>query len=155
MAIRNRVTIYTIPTLLLFVIGLVVFLIVYIKIGNTSISQKDIEDGQIIVKNYFAAIKANNIDGVNRTLGKYKNGMYNENNIKDWKQPQLLSVEYPGKFTSYNIPPSSYKSNYGKDPYKSMDLYVEFKEGTELKGWNYILVKESADSPWLIHDWGH
>lgn len=78
--------------------------------------------------------------------------MYNKNNIKGWKNPQLISVEYPGKFT--DIPPSSFKSNYGKDPYKSMNFYVEFKDGEEKHGWDYVLVKETKDSPWLIHDWG-
>lgn len=121
---------------------------------ENQISKNDVTEGTLAVKNYFAALKVNDIDGVNKTLGRYKSGMYNENNIKGW-QPQLISVESPGKYHNDNTPPSSYKSNYGKDPYKFMNLYVEFKEGTQKQGWDYLLIKETEDSPWLIHDWGY
>lgn len=36
-----------------------------------------------------------------------------------------------------------------------MNLYVEFKDGEEKQGWDYMLIKETEDGPWLIHDWGY
>lgn len=124
------------------------------QVKKSTISQKDIEEGKRVVETYFQALKIGNVEEINDTLGKYKNGMYTEDNIKKWT-PELISVNYPGKFTNHDIPPSSYKSNYGEDPYKSMNFYVEFKEGTEKQGWDYVLIKETADSPWQIHDWGY
>lgn len=122
--------------------------------SDTKIIEEDINDGKQVIKNYFSALKTGNLQEVDKTLGKYKQGLFNKENISKWT-PELNTIEYPGKKSNANIPPSSYKSNYGKDPYKSMSFYVTFTEGSEKKGWDYILVKESKESTWVIHDWGN
>mgnify|MGYP003276162581 CR=1 FL=1 len=118
------------------------------------ITEKDIEEGKQVINRYFTAIKDKDIDEINKTLGIYKKDLYNKVNIDDWA-PILISINYPGKYTNDNIPPESYKANYGKDPYKSMNFNVTYKDGDEEKNWDYILVKESKDSSWEIHDWGY
>lgn len=83
----------------------------------------------------------------------YQQGFYSKVHIGNSKL-EIDTIEYPGKYLNADIPPSSYKSNYGKDPYKSMCLYVTFKRGTDKKGWDYILIKETEHSPWVIHGYG-
>lgn len=122
--------------------------------SEQKLSSEDIDSGKKVVKSYFEALNSENIDELNKTLGKFKTGLYKIDNIGIWK-PKLDTIEYPGKYHKSNNPPSSYISNYGKDPYKSMSLHVTFFEGTEKKDWDYILVKETKQSLWVIHDWGH
>lgn len=122
-------------------------------ISEQKLTSEDIDSGKQVVKNYFDALNSENMEELKKTLGKYKIESFKKENIGNWK-PKLDTVEYPGKYTNSNIPPSSYRSNYGKDPYKSMSLHVTFTEGTEKKDWDYILVKETKQSSWVIHDWG-
>lgn len=121
---------------------------------KNEISQKDIEEGKKLVERYFKALQNKDIVGANETLGRYKSDLYDESNIGKWI-PKLISINYPGKYTNENIPPKSYKANFGETPYKSMTLYVEYELEGEKQGWDYILVKETEGSPWLIHDWGY
>ncbi|WP_407309924.1 DUF4829 domain-containing protein [Desulfosporosinus sp. SB140] len=121
--------------------------------SKTSVTQDDINQAKKVVTNFFMALQSGNYDEANKALGRYMKGLYTADNISKWK-PRILSIEYPGRFTNSHIPPESYKANYGRDPYKSMNLYVEFMDETGKQGWDYILIKETKDSPWEIHDWG-
>ena len=124
-----------------------------VEIAN-EITEKDIEEGKQVINRYFTAFKDKDIDEINKTVGRYKKDLYNKDNIDEWT-PILISINYPGKYTNANIPPKSYNANYGKDPYNAMNFNVTYKEGDEETNWDYILVKETKDSCWEIHDWGY
>ncbi len=123
---------------------------------ENKITNEDIEAGKEIIKKYFRALNDSNLEEMEKTLGKYKSGLYHKDNIGNF-EAELINIEYPGKYTNDNIPPSSYKSNYGVDPYKTINFYVEFKDKNigRIKGWDYILVKDNKNDPWTIHDWGY
>ncbi|GEM_PF-3528434 len=145
---------------LLWIFVLIILISTMILIYNyfsKSITNDDIAEGKQVVKNLFKALKDEDVKGANATLGKYKEGLWNESNIDDWKL-ELLSIEYFKNDRSH-LPPHSYKHNYGHGPYQSMSLLVTFtdnsvdNEDKEMK-WYYILVKETKDAQWKIHDWG-
>lgn len=124
---------------------------------SKSITNDDIAEGKQVVKNLFKALKDEDVKGANATLGKYKEGLLNESNIDAWK-PELLSIEYVKNHRSH-LPPHSYKHNYGHNPYQSMSLLVTFTDNSidnenKKMEWFYILVKETKDAQWKIHDWG-
>ncbi|WP_088187041.1 DUF4829 domain-containing protein [Desulfosporosinus sp. FKA] len=123
------------------------------SVSAQKVTTEDISEGKQVIKDYVNALKSRDLGNLEKTLGKYKQGIYNKDNIGSFDL-EIETIEYPGKYLNAHIPPSSYKSNYGKDPYKSMCLHVIFKEGTNKKDWDYILIKETEDSPWVIHDWG-
>lgn len=123
-------------------------------VETSKITTKDIEDAKQVINKYFTSLKNKDIVEINKTLGRYKKDLYTKDNIDKW-MPELISINYPGKYTNDNIPPKSYISNYGTEPYKSMNLNVIYKVGNEHKNWDYILIKETKESPWEIHDWGY
>ncbi|MCO1600863.1 DUF4829 domain-containing protein [Desulfosporosinus nitroreducens] len=126
-----------------------------LPVPDQKITTEDINEGKQVIRDYVNALKSRNLEDLNKTLGMYKNGLYNKDNIGNFNSNlEIDTIAYPGKYLKANIPPSSYKSNYGKDPYKSMCLHVTFTEGTNKKDWDYILIKETEQSPWVIHDWG-
>ncbi|MEA4901922.1 DUF4829 domain-containing protein [Desulfitobacterium sp.] len=121
-------------------------------VPSQKITMEDINEGKQVIRDYYNALKSRNLENLNRTLSKYQQGVYHKDNLGTTLE--IDTIEYPGKYLNANIPPSSYKSNYGKDPYKSMCLHVTFTEGADKKDWDYILIKETEKSSWLIHDWG-
>jgi hypothetical protein len=121
--------------------------------SKTRASSNDIEAAKKVLQNHFEALNKESLDDINKTLGQYQSGRFNKDNLSKWK-PEVVSISYPGKLTNDNIPPKSYKSNYGKVPYKSINFYVVYKENGEQQEMDYILVKEDKEGPWLIHDWG-
>jgi hypothetical protein len=74
------------------------------------------------------------------------------------KSVRLLQVG-PGRIP--DIPSDEYKARLGIAD--ATVLWAEFdiqfyREESMTNGrhsWNYILIKRTADGPWLIHDWGH
>ncbi len=120
---------------------------------SSEITSADISEGKQVIQEYFNALKNSRYDDLQKTLGRYKQGLYNKENIDKWK-PDLDSIEYPGNYIDLNTPPSSYISIYKKAPYKFMTLHVIFTEELKKKDWDYILVKEEEKSSWVIHDWG-
>ncbi|HHY25489.1 MAG TPA: DUF4829 domain-containing protein [Desulfitobacterium dehalogenans] len=125
-------------------------------LDEQSITAEDIEESKQAIRDHIDALKDGDLETVNKTLGRYMQGLYNNSNIGN-STLEIESIEYPGQYTTANIPPSSYRSNYGQDPYKSMCLHVIFSKGWEGGGkdnWDYILIKETEESPWVIHDWG-
>ncbi len=124
-------------------------------LDEQNITAEDIEEGKQVIKEHIDALNNGDLEALNKTLGKHKQGYYKGN----MGVPPLVfeSIKYPGQYTTANIPPSSYRSNYGQDPYKSMCLHVVFFEDWEGRGmdnWDYILIKETEESPWVIHDYG-
>ncbi|WP_019850901.1 hypothetical protein [Desulfitobacterium sp. PCE1] len=121
-----------------------------------NITTKDIEESKQVIKDHIDALNNGDLKALNKTIGRYKQELYNNGNIGNYTL-KIESIEYPGQYTTANIPPSSYRTNYGQDPYKSMCLHVIFSEGWEGRGmdnWDYIPIKETEESPWVIHDWG-
>lgn len=123
-----------------------------IPISHT-VSQDDIKKAEETIRLFFTSVNNNDVDSANSTLGRYRHGHFNKDNIGKWK-PQIISIEYPGKILKHNLQPSSYKSNYGKDPYQSISFDVRFKDEDGEHSYGFILVKEDKNSPWSIHDWG-
>lgn len=122
------------------------------SVGSRKITSEDINEGKQVIRDYFNAIKNKDLENLNRTLSKSMQGVYNKDNIGT--NLEINTIQYPGKYLNDLIPPSSYKSNYGKDPYKSMCFHVTFTGDIYRNNWDYILIKETENSPWLIHDWG-
>ncbi|TWH60693.1 uncharacterized protein DUF4829 [Desulfitobacterium sp. LBE] len=128
-------------------------------LDEQNITAEDIEEGKQVIQDYAEALNSGDLETVNKLLGKHMRGLYHDGNI-DSITMKIDSIEYPGRYTTALIPPSSYRSNYGHDPYKSMCLYVIFSEfetgdaSISMDNWDYILIKETEESPWVIHDWG-
>jgi hypothetical protein len=118
------------------------------------ITNDDIAEGEQVVIDLFTAVNNEDVKGANDTIGRYMAGRYNENNIKKWK-PELISVEYV-KDDKFHVPPHSYKSNFGHDPFKSMSLRVIYinKIDKETHKSYFTLVKDNKNAQWKIHDWG-
>lgn len=139
---------------------LIIFLIVIFSIIsvnhylNKRITSEDVLLGKQIVEEHFNAIQNEDLAAADATLGRYKKGLYNESNIGKWK-PELFAIEHV-TYDKVHIPPDSYRSNYGKNPYKSMSLLVTLRDQPDANKyqWYYILVQEERGDPWLIHDWG-
>lgn len=121
-------------------------------VRSQKITTEDINEGKQVIRDYFYAIKNKDLENLNRTLSKFRQGVYNKDNIG--ANLEIDTIQYPGKYLNDLISPNSYKSNYGKDPYKSMCLHVTFTGDIYRNNWDYILIKETENSPWLIHDWG-
>lgn len=147
-----------IKMLWIFVLFILIFTIILANnYFSKIITNDDIAEGIQVVENLFKALKNEDVKGANATLGKYKEGLWNESNIGNWK-PELLSIEYV-KNDRFHLPPHSYKHNYGHDPYQSMSLLVTFRDnrsdnGDKEEKCYFILVKESKNAQWKIHDWG-
>jgi len=124
-------------------------------VPSQKITTEDINEGKQVIRDYFDALRSGNLKNLKKMLPKYRQGLYHKDNLGTTLE--IDTIEYPGKYLNAHIPPSSYKSNYGKDPYKSMCLHVTFIEGstgTGKKDWDYILIKETEQSSWVIHDFG-
>ncbi|MDD4528151.1 MAG: DUF4829 domain-containing protein [Candidatus Margulisbacteria bacterium] len=131
---------------------------VVIVIANSyfskTITNDDISDGKRVITDLFAAVNNEDVKGANGTIGRYLAGRFNETNIKGWK-PKLTSIEYI-KDDKFRLPPHSYKSNYGHDPFQSMSFRVTYFNNIDQKKYKqyFILVKETKNAKWKIHDWG-
>lgn len=127
-----------------------------LPISDQKITAEDINEGKQVIRDHVNALKSGNLEDLNKTLGRYQQGFYKKVRIGN-STLEIDTMEYPGKYLNAHIPPSSYKYNFGEDPYKSMCLHVTFTEGstgTGEKDWDYILIKETEQSSWVIHDSG-
>lgn len=123
------------------------------------ITAQDIEDGKKIVEGFFKAyrdktsyltyigaypqwlktINSCNVSAVDAMSVLYSTSWY----------PETKSITHPAKYNVSLL--NSYRYTYGNDPYNIMTLQVAFNDGSGSHEWGFVLVKVTADSPWVIH----
>lgn len=136
------------------------------RAGSTvfQVTSKDIDEAKLVIEKHFISRTRGDLEGFKETLGRYKDGFADQVNIKEeFKRPKRYvaeSINYPGKYHAINEVPSSYVNNYHKKPYQVIVLHVVFakyadKDTVDNSDCDYILIKDTKNSPWLIHDWGY
>ncbi|MDI6816949.1 MAG: DUF4829 domain-containing protein [Actinomycetota bacterium] len=128
------------------------------------ITDKDIEEARSTIEKHFKTMTDGDIEGFKETLGRYKEGFANQENIKEeFRRPkryEVKSISYPGKYQPKDKIPGSYTDMFQREPYKVLVLHAVFeiydrKKLLEKNDWDYILIRETKNDSWLIHDWGH
>ena len=126
---------------------------------NVDISKEDIEEGKKVVEEFYKSINSKDFDGYLRTLGSYrrmKNGENFDEFFENKRRFKVKEISFPGKFHDMREAPHSYKETFSREPYQWMYIYVVVEEdglGREEEA-DFILIRESKDSEWKIHDVG-
>lgn len=128
------------------------------------VTNKDIDEAKLVVEKHFKAMTEGDLESFQETLSRYWDGWTDKSYMKEaFKKPKrhvVKSINYPGKYHAKDEVPSSYVSNYHKEPYKTIIFHVvneisDGKKAIEKSDRDYILIKETENSPWLIHNWGY
>jgi hypothetical protein len=127
-----------------------------------AVSESDIASASAVVRAHVEAFARGDASAWRATLGRYKAGGWDatqfERTVVAWRDVRLESLELSGLYTT-DSPPSSYVSNYGAPPFATIVLHARFERPDNAPemapyDWDYILVRETPDGPWRIHDWG-
>lgn len=124
-------------------------------------TQEEIDAAQAVIQEYVRAFNAKDREAALATMTEY----HNAPNVILWEGEETLEIE----ITSYdpNDPDreSYLTSGRGSENGATLENVIVFlgnyiltyPDGTvdSYDGWKFILIRENAESPWKIDDWGY
>ncbi|GAE88399.1 DUF4829 domain-containing protein [Acetivibrio straminisolvens] len=134
--------------------------------NETYIDEADINEAKAVLEKHFKAIMEGDFETYKSTLGAYQDPFVQQDFIEErFSKPndiELLEISHPGKYIRDTVP-QSYFHYFDRKPYKVITFHVVYKGAMDSAeasyssntiDKDYILIKDTSDSEWKIHDWG-
>lgn len=127
-----------------------------------AVSESEIASASAVVRAHVEAIVRGDGSAYRATLGRFKSGGWDAAQFArlsaGWRGVEVESLALSGLFTTES-PPETYEYNFGSPPFATIVLRARFKRPDAASNlvpewWDFILIRETRDGPWVIHDWG-